>query len=90
MLLFNVIYNLGNKDDNGVVFDFPFKKKKKCKNQSIFSYKNYVFLTFSRNNYIILIFICFFLLLFALLLGAVHMRKITPPRRGKNSNEIPS
>ena len=29
MLLFNVIYNLGNKDDNGVVFDFSFKKKKK-------------------------------------------------------------
>ena len=29
MLLFNVIYNLGNKDDNGVLFDFPFKKKKK-------------------------------------------------------------
>ena len=33
MLLFNVIYNLGNKDDNGVVFDFSFKKKKKKKKQ---------------------------------------------------------
>ena len=36
MLLFNVIYNLGNKDDNGVVFDFPFKKKKMQKPIHIF------------------------------------------------------
>ena len=35
MLLFNVIHNLGNKDDNGVVFDFSFKKKKKKKQKPI-------------------------------------------------------